>query len=237
MRPEFASGSGRPCGGHRVGITRFLAIDQGRGGCCAPLMHMPVFGQVAALVAAPTRFSSRANLVPDASKSLIRKKLRARSYDYSSAGTYWVTICVHHMECRFGEVVEGVMRLNQAGRMVDDHWRSLPERYAFFELDAYVVMPNHFHGIVFLGTTTADPPVSLSAAIGAFKSLTTVDYSRGVREGRFPLYDRTLWQRSFQDRIVQSEWRLEDLRRYVEGNPGRWQEKRRSMGLRRPSRE
>jgi len=129
------------------------------------------------------------------------------------------------MECRFGRVTEGTMCLNDAGRMVHSHWQSLPQRYAGLELDAFIVMPNHLHGIVFLGTIADLQPASLSAVIGAFKSLTTVDYSRGVREGHFPPYDRTLWQRGFQDRIVQSEGRLDDLRRYVEGNPGRWQEK------------
>ncbi len=176
-------------------------------------------------LAATTRFISRANVVPEATKPFVRKKLRARAYDYSSTGMYWVTICVHHMECRFGRVEDSVMGMNEAGRMIDQHWQSLPLRYPGLELDAHIVMPNHLHGIAFLGTTAEERPVSLSAVIGAFKSLTTVDYSRGVREGRFPPYDRLLWQRSFQDRIVQSEWRLEDLRRYVEGNPGRWQEK------------
>lgn len=161
----------------------------------------------------------------NAPEPLVRKKLRARSFDYATPGTYWVTICIHEMECRFGRVVDGLMRLNEAGCMIDDHWQSLPDRYPGLELDAYVVMPNHLHGILFLGTIPDDQSASLSAVIGAFKSLTTVDYSRGVREGRFPPYDRTLWQRSFQDRIVQSEWRLEELRRYVEGNPGRWQDK------------
>ncbi len=154
-----------------------------------------------------------------------RKKLRAQSYDYATPGTYWVTICVHHMECRFGNVVDGAMLLNEAGRLVDGHWRTLPDRYPGLELDMHVVMPNHLHGIVFLGTTADGQPASLGSMIGAFKSLTTVDYSRGVRGGRFPPYDRTLWQRGFQDRIVQSKWRLDDLRRYVEGNPGRWQDK------------
>ena len=74
------------------------------------------------------------------------------------------------------------------------------------------------------------PLGSLSDAIGAFKSITTVEYTRGVRQGRYPPYDRTLWQRSFKDRIVQSDKRLETLRRYVEGNPGRWQEKQESFG-------
>jgi len=163
--------------------------------------------------------------VENAPDPLVRKKLRAQSYDYASTGTYWVTICVHHMECRFGAVVDGIMRLNEAGRMVDDHWRSLSNRHASLELDAYVVMPNHRHGIIFLGVADEGFPVSLSAVVGAFKSLTTVEYSHGVRNGNFPPYDRSLWPRSFQDRIVQSDWRLKDLRRYVEGNPGRWQDK------------
>ncbi len=159
------------------------------------------------------------------SKRFVRKPLRSPDYDYSSPGMYWVTICVHHMECRFGEVTDGLMHLNDAGLIVDSQWQDIPARYPGTALDAHVVMPNHVHGIVFLGTTVEGTPVSLGTIIGEFKSLVTVEYSRGVHEGRFPRYDRALWQRSFQDRIVQTDRRLDELRQYVEGNPGRWQAK------------
>ncbi len=154
-----------------------------------------------------------------------RKPLRSPGFDYSTPGTYWVTLCVHHMECRFGHVDRAVMHLNDAGQMVQCHWLDLPDHFEAVELDAFVIMPNHMHGIVLLRETDQVPPVSLSAAIGSFKSRVMVEYSAGVRAGEFPAYDRSIWQRSFSDRIVQSDRRLETLRRYVEGNPGWWQQK------------
>jgi REP element-mobilizing transposase RayT len=154
-----------------------------------------------------------------------RKQLRAPGFDYSTPGTYWVTICVHNMECRFGHVEHGLVHLNDAGRMVLRHWLEIPDQFEAVALDAFVIMPNHLHGIVFLHDTGHIPRVSLSTALGSFKSRVTVEYSAGVRSGMYPPYDRTLWQRSFSDRIVQSDRRLDTLRRYVEGNPGRWQDK------------
>jgi REP element-mobilizing transposase RayT len=117
------------------------------------------------------------------------------------------------------------MHLNDAGHMVQRHWLEIPSHHQSIDLDAFVVMPNHLHGIVFLREAEPTSPVSLSGVIGAFKSRVAVDYSAGVRAGHYPVYDRSLWQRSFSDRIVQSDRRLETLRQYVEGNPGRWQDK------------
>jgi putative transposase len=174
---------------------------------------------VAALVAAISRWCE---VIVVRDEHLRQKRLRAPGYDYASPGTYWVTICVHHMERRFGHVDDGEVHLNDAGTMVETAWINLPDRFPGMTLDAYVVMPNHLHGIVMI---VGEPRVSLSEAIGAFKSITTVSYARGVRAGQYPAFDRTLWQRGFEDRIVQTDRRLETLRAYVEGNPGRWQEK------------
>jgi len=64
------------------------------------------------------------------------------------AGAYFVTICTQARACLFGHVVNGEMRLNDAGRMVRSVWEGLPDRFSGMELDAFVVMPNHVHGII-----------------------------------------------------------------------------------------
>ena len=79
-----------------------------------------------------------------------RHSIRLKGYDYSRAGAYFVTMCAWHREMIFGEVVEGEMRLSEAGQMVCDVWEGLPTHYAHVELDAFVVMPNHVHGIIVL---------------------------------------------------------------------------------------
>jgi REP element-mobilizing transposase RayT len=85
-----------------------------------------------------------------------RRSIRLKGYDYSQAGAYFVTICTQDRACLFGKVVNGEMRLNDAGRMVLAEWNMLPERFPHVVLDAFVVMPNHVHGIVVITNPATD---------------------------------------------------------------------------------
>ena len=77
-----------------------------------------------------------------------RGSIRLPKYAYSRAGAHFITICTHERDCRFGEIVDTEMRLNDAGLMIERWWRKLPDKFTSVTIDAYVVMPNHFHGIV-----------------------------------------------------------------------------------------
>lgn len=79
-----------------------------------------------------------------------RRSIRLRDFDYARAGAYFVTLCVQGRECLFGDVEAGRMVLNDAGEMVRLAWEELPQRYPNLVLDQSMVMPNHFHGILFL---------------------------------------------------------------------------------------
>lgn len=79
-----------------------------------------------------------------------RRSIRLPGYDYSAAGAYFVTVCAQGRQCLFGTVINGVMQVNDAGRMVEAVWHELPERFIHVTLDECVVMPNHFHCIVLL---------------------------------------------------------------------------------------
>lgn len=83
-----------------------------------------------------------------------RNSLRLKGYDYAQAGCYYVTLCIQQRACLLGEIVQGAMRLSEAGRMVQAVWDDLPRFYPGVEIDAFVIMPNHIHGILVL---TADP--------------------------------------------------------------------------------
>ena len=83
------------------------------------------------------------------------RPLRLRGYDYSSAGAYFVTICVQDRKSIFGRITETSMILNQAGQLVLDVWNRLPERFSRVNLDAFIIMPNHVHGILFFPGTIA----------------------------------------------------------------------------------
>lgn len=83
-----------------------------------------------------------------------RRSIRLRGYDYSQAGAYFITIVAKNRERLFGEAANGEMRLNEIGRVVQTAWDELPGRYPSVELDAFVVMPNHVHGIIVISGDT-----------------------------------------------------------------------------------
>jgi len=82
-----------------------------------------------------------------------RRSIRLKGYDYTSPGAYFVTICAQGRVCLFGQVVDADMVLNDAGRMVQRIWETIPGRFPTIRFDAYVIMPNHFHAII----TITDP--------------------------------------------------------------------------------
>ncbi len=175
-----------------------------------------------------------------------RRSIRLKGYDYSSPGAYFVTICVERREHRLGEIVDGVMRLNDAGRMVQAAWQALPGRFPNIRLDEFVIMPNHVHGIIVItvtsvgatlgvapdgvapadraGTSPAPPPgrPTLGNIVGAFKSITTDEYIRGVKFAGWPPFVKRIWQRDYWDRILPDERALNIVRRYIQNNPRNW---------------
>jgi putative transposase len=76
-----------------------------------------------------------------------RRSIRLKDYDYSQAGAYYVTINIQNRIYMFGDIVNHEMFLNEAGKMIDEQWIALPQRYSNLEMDVYQIMPNHFHGI------------------------------------------------------------------------------------------
>ncbi len=87
-----------------------------------------------------------------------RRSIRLRGYDYAGPGAYFVTLCVQGRECLFGAVRDGEMVPNEAGRMVEAVWRQLPMRFSHTALDVFVVMPNHFHGILTINAPVGAQP-------------------------------------------------------------------------------
>lgn len=77
-----------------------------------------------------------------------RRSIRLKGYDYTRSGAYFITSCVKDRMCLFGSVRDGRMRLNVLGEIVWDVWNGLPRHYPHVRLDAFIVMPNHIHGII-----------------------------------------------------------------------------------------
>lgn len=157
------------------------------------------------------------------SRDGVTSRLRMRDHDYASAASYFITLCTERRACLFGTVEDGVLVLSPAGVIVDSWWHYLPARFASVELDASVVMPNHFHAIIHLGT---DPDENTTPKLGDivrwFKIRTTYDYTIGVKTENWPRFPGRLWQQKFHDHIIRDERGLERARAYIEGNPGKW---------------
>jgi putative transposase len=151
-----------------------------------------------------------------------RRSLRLRGYDYAKGGAYFVTICTQDRACLFGEVSAGSIRLNQSGRQIAMLWESLASRFSGVEIDLFVVMPNHQHGILVLPDVEA-MATRLGDVAGAFKSMTTVDYIRGVKAKGWPKFRWKLWQRNYYEHVVRDETELNRIRQYIDDNPAQWE--------------
>jgi len=77
-----------------------------------------------------------------------RRSIRLKGYDYSQAGLYFITICCQDRICRYGNVVDGEMKLNDAGRIANECWLNIPEHFPNVILHEHIIMPNHIHGII-----------------------------------------------------------------------------------------
>jgi REP element-mobilizing transposase RayT len=151
-----------------------------------------------------------------------RRDTRLPGWDYRSPGAYAVTLVTQHREWFFGEVNDGRVHLNDAGQMVETVWREMDRVYPRVRLDAFVVMPNHLHAILWLSADgpAGNPP--LGDVVQRFKTFTTVRYSAGVRDEGWAPYDRTMWQRNYYDHIIRDEDDLAWCRRYIAANPANW---------------
>lgn len=165
-----------------------------------------------------------------------RKWMRLKHYDYNRAGAYFITICIQNRECLLGEIHDGLLHLNEYGKIVEKVWTYLPQHFEAINLDTAVIMPNHFHCIIVLeedmlaiaprsdSTTREDLPfyekkTKLGTVIAYFKYQTTklINIQRdmvGVK----------VWQRNYYDHIIRNEKSLEILRQYIIDNPWRWNE-------------
>ncbi len=161
----------------------------------------------------------------DESKSHHRRSIRVRGYDYSQAGAYFVTICAKNREFVFGKIIDTEMRLNDTGRIVQECWNDLPSRFAGIELDAFVTMPNHIHGIIIIvGARLALPKAGAASSaptlgdiIRAFKSISAINVNRMLsRSGQ------SLWQRNYYEHVIRNEKSLNKIHEYIIHNPLRW---------------
>jgi len=163
-----------------------------------------------------------------------RRSTRLKGYDYLQTGAYFVTVCSHNRECLFGDIVDGEMVLNEYGQIVSESWKWLGVQYDHVELDAWMVMPNHMHGIIVInhdrrgsscrgGSRTAPTNVSVvkpkpvGRLIRAFKAVSPKQINRVRNTPGIPV-----WQRNYYDHIIRDERSLEAIRDYIINNPAQF---------------
>jgi putative transposase len=154
---------------------------------------------------------------------------RLKGYDYSSPGEYFVTICTGGMIEYFGDVVDGEIKRNDVGEIVSEEWQRTQEIRNNVVLDEWVVMPNHFHGIICIvekslvetprrgvSTRVTWKPNSLGSIINQFKSVST----KRIHTNGYPDFS---WQPRFYDHIIRDEKGLNAIREYIHNNPAQWE--------------
>jgi putative transposase len=158
---------------------------------------------------------------------------RCPAWNYTSPGCYFITICTRDRRCFFGKVVQSTMILSPLGKIVAEEWAQTDLVRSEIRLDAWVVMPNHFHALIEIldhGKNASHPwdPASkrsrlqahsLGAIVGQFKSICT----KRIWRAGYPDFG---WQPRFHDHIVQNDTALQRIRDYIHNNPAKWEHDR-----------
>ena len=176
---------------------------------------------------------------------LHRGSIRLKDYNYAREGAYYVTVCVGDRKCLLGDMRNAEVILNGAGKMVLRDWKELPQRFPNIEMDEFIVMPNHLHGIINIVSVDAMNHVgagsprpnddegrgnrapTLGQIVAYFKYQSTKSINArtgGVIPARTP-YPK-IWQRNYYEHIIRTETDLNKIREYIKTNPAMWERDR-----------
>jgi putative transposase len=146
-----------------------------------PSVASPLVGDLVGDLDSASGFHEPKNIRPTPNHPRHRSS-RLPRYDYSQDGAYFVTVCTNHRVGLFDAINAGVFGSNEARTEIECVWNTLPERFLRLKIDAFVIMPNHVHGILVVdGSQPGD--ADLSPIVGAYKSQSILAYARGAREG------------------------------------------------------
>jgi putative transposase len=174
-----------------------------------------------------------------------RRSIRLKGFDYSQNGEYFITICTYDREPLFGDVVDGEMILNEYGKMAEMFWKEIPLHFPDVELDEFVIMPNHVHGIVVINRASGFvgvPNIGVSLGVQNFEPLQEIPQQnlfqktiprsigsiiRGYKTGVTKWFRNnteiySVWQRNYYERIIRTDAELNNIREYIINNPSNW---------------
>ncbi len=138
-----------------------------------------------------------------------RRSIRLKGYDYSQPGAYFVTICLQGRE--------PYLEMPKVRNIMEETWKTLPQRFPTIELDEFIIMPDHIHFIIWLRPHPKTHP-TLSMIVCAYKSLTAraaLSYLRTLGD----ICGNQFWQTHFYDHIICTNAELLEIRRYIRNNP------------------
>jgi putative transposase len=154
-----------------------------------------------------------------------RHNIRLPDYNYGWQGAYFVTICTHDKQMIFGDIINGTMRLNPSGEVIDLIWKSIPQHYPEVKNDIFIVMPNHIHGVILIQNLRRAGPRPaptkkhpLSEIVRAFKSYS----SRKINELQNSP-GTSVWQRSYYEHVIRSEADFARIGEYILYNAAKWE--------------
>ncbi len=165
------------------------------------------------------------------------ESIRLKGWNYLSNGYYFTNICTKNREYLFGKIENGVMLLSDIGKMAEKYWQEIPNHFPFVELDEFIVMPNHIHGIVIIekndGNDCRDVACNVSTRVIDKKmssispktnslSTTIRSYKSAVSKSVHEFYPDFAWQSRFHDRIIRDNDELNRIRKYIVNNPHNW---------------
>ncbi len=170
--------------------------------------------------------------------------IRLKDWDYRSEGAYFITICTKNRECLFGEIKNQKTFLSNTGKIAEKYWIDIPKHFGHVELDAFVIMPNHIHGIIIINEIYDDRDVVnnggrdvacnvsteadnefMSTISPKSKSLSVVirSYKSAVKQWcNKNNHCNFSWQERFYEHIIKDEEGLNRIRRYILNNPRNW---------------
>lgn len=168
-----------------------------------------------------------------------RKLTRLKGYDYSQSGAYFVTVCAHNRQNLFGGIEGGKIILNEYGNIVNHCWREIPAHFPHVELDEFVIMPNHVHGVIIINSVGANDYSPLQTPIYSIKqsfaspknmcgtSKTIGSVIRGFKIGVTKWFRQNtdhyaVWQRNYYEHIIRNDTELNRVRQYIIENPLKW---------------
>lgn len=171
-----------------------------------------------------------------------RRSIRLKGYDYSKEGMYFITICTQNRENLFGEIIDDKMVLNVAGKMVERWYLELTNKYSNLQCRVNIIMPNHFHCIIeIVGADLRVCPVlprnaqpiemqgrhvglPLPEIIQWFKTMTTNEYIKMVKQNLLPPFNKRIWQRNYHEHIIRNKDEFCRIAKYIQNNPLLWED-------------